>query len=134
MNKITILAMIFSLSFPLLAYKNTYCVWIYCQNNKATILKNANNNPIVRTAEFTGPHYLSGDYFINKYAFDTLADECARLNTPVINGVLYGKNAEAPLSAAFMWELRPADQAARNRPNFPPSLVEIDARCQALEK
>src|SRR6185437_4496256 len=116
MNKIAILGMIFGLSFPLLAFKSTYCVWIYCQNDKSTILNNAAGYPIVRTAEFTGRHYLSGDYFINKFAFDLIAAECADKGTPIINNVLYGKNAEAPLSAAFMWELRPADQAARNRP------------------
>lgn len=107
---------------------NTYCVWVYCQYKWGTTIKNANGKSIVRTSEFA-----NGKYYLNNAIFQELAQECGTTGAPVVGNVLYGKNAEATAGLAFMWELNPADQAARALPNGP-GIIPNDPKCQAMEK
>jgi len=113
------------------AYSKNYCVYVSCRYEWGTFLKNASGNAIVRTAEFAGADALHGAYYLNNSIFSELADECNRLGTPIVDGKLYGRNADALIG--IMWTLLPADQANRAMPNGP-SIVARDPRCQAMEK
>jgi hypothetical protein len=113
------------------AYSKNFCVYVSCRYEWGTFLKNAQGNAIVRTAEFAASNELSGAYYLNNSIFNELADECNRSGTPIVDGKLYGRNADNIFG--IMWTLLPANDANRALPNGP-SIVARDPRCQAMEK
>lgn len=126
MIKKIIISCVAALICSVAASASTYCVWVSCLNQWGTTIKNANQKSIVRTAEFA-----NGKYYLNQSVFAELVKECADTGTPIVGGMLYGRNA-GKLGLGFMWELNSADQAARNMPNGP-GLVPNDKTCQAME-
>lgn len=130
---VALFGVVSSFALSSFAFSKNYCVWVYCQNSHETIMTNVSGNPIVRSAEFAGPSVLKGDYFLNNSVFQELEEQCQKNGTPIQGGVLYGKNTSLG-GVGFMWELKPANQANRSRPNNPPSIVANNPKCQAQEK